>query len=212
MNTELCTIKGSREGLVITITDASQFGEVLSSLERQLFASQSFFRGSSAKISLKQGELTVTQMDEMERLIADYGMRLDREPPAARTPLYQAPRGGGVETEESKEDNTLLVRRTIRSGQRLHYDGNVVVMGDVNAGAEIVCTGDILVLGSLRGVAHAGAEGKIEATVFAFRLEPTQLRIAHLISRAPDEKLPQPSGPEVARVVENSIQLSVYSH
>ncbi|HBN97146.1 MAG TPA: septum site-determining protein MinC, partial [Firmicutes bacterium] len=104
------------------------------------------------------------------------------------------------------------VRRTIRSGQRLHYDGNVVVMGDVNPGAEIVCTGDILVLGSLRGVAHAGVEGKVDATVFAFRLEPTQLRIAHVISRAPDEKLPQPSGPEIARVVENSIQLSVYNH
>jgi septum site-determining protein MinC len=85
-------------------------------------------------------------------------------------------------------------------------------MGDVNPGAEIVCSGDILVLGALRGVAHAGAEGKTDAIVFAFRLEPTQLRIAHLISRAPDEKLPQPQGPEVARVVGDRIQLSVYSH
>ena len=116
------------------------------------------------------------------------------------------------ETPEVVEDTTLLVRRTIRSGQRLHYDGNVVIMGDVNPGAEVVCTGDILVLGALRGVAHAGAEGKVDATVFAFRLEPTQLRIAHVISRAPDEKSPLPSGPEIARVVANSVQLSMYSH
>jgi len=106
----------------------------------------------------------------------------------------------------------LLVRRTIRSGQSLHYDGNVVVLGDVNPGAEIVCSGDILVLGSLRGVAHAGAEGATGATVFAFRLEPTQLRIAHLISRAPDGQVPRPSVPEIARIVKNMIEVSIYNH
>ncbi len=211
MNTELCAIKGTREGLVITITNADQFSEVLRSLERQLLASQSFFRGSSAKLFLQEGTLADRQMDDIERLIAEYGMRLNREP---LTYQMQRPQVDQVaeEVREVTEDNTLLVRRTIRSGQRLHYDGNVVVMGDVNPGAEIVCTGDILVLGSLRGVAHAGVDGKVDATVFAFRLEPTQLRIAHVISRAPDEKLPQPSGPEIARVVENSIQLSVYNH
>lgn len=212
VNNELCAIKGSREGLVITITDGAQFSGVLDSLEKQLSSAQSFFRGSSVKILLRQGTLTAPQMDELEELITSYGMRLDREPPTVRMPFNTDGLADEQGEQERQEDNTLLVRRTIRSGQRLHYDGNVVVMGDVNPGAEIVCTGDILVLGSLRGVAHAGAEGRIGATVFAFRLEPTQLRIAHLISRAPDEKLPQPTGPEIARVVENMIQLSIYNH
>lgn len=212
MSQDLCSIKGNREGLVITISDASQFSGVISSLSRQLSAAQSFFVGASAKVFLRQGLLTTAQLDQLERLIAGYGMRLDREPPVFNPPLAQGNRDVDQDLEKPAEDNTLLVRRTIRSGQRLHYDGNVVVMGDVNAGAEIVCTGDILVLGSLRGVAHAGAEGRLDATVFAFRLEPTQLRIAHLISRAPDEKLPQPEGPEIARIVENTIELSVYNH
>lgn len=212
MNTELCTIKGSREGLVINIIDSSEFSEVLVALEKQLTASQSFFRGSVAKVFLRQGTLTPQHMDEIERLIAGYGMRLDREPPTLKGSVNPGGSTPENEGEGNKEDNTLLVRRTIRSGQRLNYDGNVVVMGDVNPGAEVVCTGDILVLGSLRGVAHAGAEGRIEATVFAFRLEPTQLRIAHLISRSPDEKLPQPAGSEIARVVDNIIQLSAYNH
>ncbi|NMA62263.1 MAG: septum site-determining protein MinC [Firmicutes bacterium] len=210
MSQELCSIKGSREGLVITISDASQFSEVIGSLDRQLAASQSFFMGASAKVFLRVGSLTSEQLDQLEQLIAGYGMHLDREPPSfyssisPTTPVQDSPK--------REEDNTILVRRTIRSGQRLHYDGNVVVMGDVNAGAEVVCTGDIVVLGSLRGVAHAGAEGRLDATVFAFRLEPTQLRIAHLISRAPDEKVPLPEGPEIARIVENTIQLSIYNH
>lgn len=210
MNQDVCSIKGSREGLVITINDASRFEEVVTSLDRQLAASQSFFMGASTKVLFRQGSLTEQQLDQLEHLIGGYGMHLDREPPKFKQTV------SGIKQEDStgtkQEDNTLLVRRTIRSGQRLHYDGNVVVMGDVNAGAELVCTGDIIVLGSLRGVAHAGAEGQIDATVFAFRLEPTQLRIAHLISRAPDEKLAQPEGPEIARIVDDMIQLSIYNH
>ncbi len=210
MHTQLCAIKGSRDGLVVTINDAAQFSAVLDALEKQLIASESFFQGSTAKLMVREGALTADQLDAIERLINRHGMTLDRRPPSWGLPSNREPepRPQG----SALEENTLLVKRTIRSGQRLHYDGNVVVMGDVNPGAEIVCTGDILVLGSLRGVAHAGAEGKLDAIVFAFRLEPTQLRIAHLISRAPDEKLPQPEGPEIARVVGDRIQLSVYNH
>ncbi|HBN95825.1 MAG TPA: hypothetical protein DDZ66_05960, partial [Firmicutes bacterium] len=114
MNTELCAIKGTREGLVITITNAAQFSEVLQSLERQLLASQSFFRGSSAKLFLHEGTLSDSQMDDIERLIADYGMRLNREP---LTVQMQRPQVEQVteDTREVGEDNTLLVRRTIRS-------------------------------------------------------------------------------------------------
>lgn len=209
MSHELVSIKGIRGGLVITIRDQSRFTDVLASLSKQLAAAQSFFAGASAKVALEEGTLDSQELDELERLIGTYGMKLDRQPVQ---PSTSRDNRSGEDSPEPQEDNTLLVRRTVRSGQRLHYDGNVVIMGDVNAGAEIVCTGDILVLGSLRGVAHAGAEGKLDATVFAFRLEPTQLRIGHLISRAPDEKLPEPEGPEIARVVENMIQLSIYSH
>lgn len=211
MNTQLCAIKGSRDGLVVTISDAARFAEVLTALEEQLIASESFFQGSTVKLLVRQGTLSPSQLDQIERIITRYGMNLDRQPPSWG--MTAAAREAPVPAARSEvEHNTLLVKRTIRSGQRLHYDGNVVVMGDVNPGAEVVCTGDILVLGSLRGVAHAGAEGKTDAIVFAFRLEPTQLRIAHVISRAPDEKLPQPQGPEIARVVGDRIQLSVYNH
>lgn len=212
MNNELCAIKGSREGLVITINDVDRFSSVLNSLKRHLSSAQSFFTGSSAKIALNRGILTDVQLDAIEKLLSDYGMRLDREPPISKGVVNEGFLVAEAEdARHSSDNNTLLVRRTIRSGQRLHYDGNVVVMGDVNAGAEIVCTGDIVVMGSLRGVAHAGAEGEEEATVFAFRLQPTQLRIAHLISRAPDEQFPEPERPEIARIEGNIIQLSTYN-
>jgi len=100
---------------------------------------------------------------------------------------------------------TLLVRRTLRSGQRVRFNGNVVVLGDVNPGAEIVASGDIVVMGTLRGVAHAGATGSAEAIVAAFRLQPVQLRVGSVIGRAPDGQVARPDAPEVARLRDGAL-------
>ncbi|MCL1906176.1 MAG: septum site-determining protein MinC [Clostridiales bacterium] len=106
---------------------------------------------------------------------------------------------------------TIMVNRTLRSGQNLHYDGNVVIMGDVNPGAEVVASGHVLVMGSLRGLVHAGATGEEEATVTALALVPTQLRIAAHITRPPDD-----SGtelvklPEVARIKNDAVVIEEY--
>lgn len=116
------------------------------------------------------------------------------------------------EPREIDRDSALIVRRTLRSGQSVHYPGSVVILGDVNPGAEVIAGGDIIVLGALRGVAHAGALGEEGAVVVAFRLQPTQLRIAHFISRAPDDAdLPEPQGPEMAQVRNNLITIQSYS-
>ena len=96
---------------------------------------------------------------------------------------------------------TLLIRRTLRSGQRVWYHGHVVVLGDVNPGAEVCASGDIVVMGWLRGLAHAGAAGDDSAKVSAFRLDPVQLRIGQYIGRAPDHARAElPDVPETAEV------------
>ncbi|MBV9333227.1 MAG: septum site-determining protein MinC [Candidatus Eremiobacteraeota bacterium] len=93
---------------------------------------------------------------------------------------------------------TLYHAATLRGGQTLHHTGNIVVVGDVNPGAELVATGDVLVFGRLAGIAHAGAGGDENARIYAVELLPTQLRIASFIGA--DEGLVQQnkSRPEVA--------------
>ncbi|MHB1420784.1 MAG: septum site-determining protein MinC [Bacillota bacterium] len=108
------------------------------------------------------------------------------------------------------QENTILVQRTIRSGQSLYYPGNIVIMGDVNPGAEVVAGGNIVVMGWLRGVAHAGATGDEQTMVTAFRLQPTQLRIANHITRAPDGDKIIPDEPEVALVKNGVVVIENY--
>jgi len=125
--------------------------------------------------------------------------------------LVRFPGKGGGEPEEMADDNTILVRRTLRSGQSLQFDGNVVILGDVNPGAEVVATGNVVVMGSLRGVVHAGAGGDSNAAVYAFRLQPTQLRIANHITRAPDGEENVSTTPEVARIKDGVVVIEAFS-
>ncbi|HHX95543.1 MAG TPA: septum site-determining protein MinC [Clostridia bacterium] len=129
------------------------------------------------------------------------------EPPSLKA-KENTPEEPGVEIPPS--DNTLLIERTVRSGQSVNFPGHVVVMGDVNPGAEIVAGGHIMVFGSLRGVAHAGALGSKSARVAALCLNPTQLRIAGHITRAPDGDEFKPNQPEIAKINDGSIVIEKY--
>ena len=93
---------------------------------------------------------------------------------------------------------------TVRSGQKLSSEGHLIVQGDVNPGAELKAVGNIVVLGTLKGIVHAGTHGDRSASVSALVLSPTQIRIADVITRAPDAQ-PTPSNPETAYIMEDRI-------
>lgn len=106
----------------------------------------------------------------------------------------------------------MFLRQTLRSGQTVSHKGHLVIVGDVNPGAEVVADGDITIWGALRGVAHAGVNGNVDAQIRALKLRPMQLRIAHAIARAPDRPH-NPNigyaGPETARIVNGQIRIAV---
>jgi septum site-determining protein MinC len=135
--------------------------------------------------------------------------RDDRTAPAGRpgSSRGHATRNGQLGLER-EEPSVRFHKGTLRSGQSISTIGTIVVVGDVNAGAELVATGDIVVWGTLRGVAHAGAQGDESAAVYALRLEPMQLRIARSIAIAPpQEKRAKHASAEVARIREGKISI-----
>lgn len=81
---------------------------------------------------------------------------------------------------------TLYIRRTVRSGQSISSDGNIVIIGDVNPGAEVIAKGDVTVWGILAGIVHAGSEGNNYTRIRALKLNPVQIRIGEIFARRPD--------------------------
>jgi septum site-determining protein MinC len=213
----MITIKGIRQGLLVALRRGG-WEQLLAELQRRLDESPAFFKGG--RVSLDVGSLPLTEDDLRQArdmlvqhdvtlhavvgknaqteasaqalgLVIDLG--LERRPPPPAAPAPQA-----------NPDEALLRQGTLRSGQSVRYPGHVVVIGDVNPGAEIVAGGHIVVWGKLRGTVHAGAMGDDEAMICALDLSPTQLRIASYITRSPEERRRKPT-PEVAAVCNGQI-------
>jgi septum formation inhibitor MinC len=143
---------------------------------------------SPAALGRPSAERSVQLSDAAKSLVADFaGARSDLKQRRHRVPRRKIEAASLVALAErpappSAEPSVLYHRGTLRGGQSLANVGHVVIVGDVNPGAELVAGGDILVFGALRGVAHAGAQGDRSARVYALALEPTQLRIATTIA------------------------------
>ena len=101
----------------------------------------------------------------------------------------------------------IYLQMTVRSGMDIRHQGTVIIMGDVNPGGEIFAAGDIIVWGRLRGIAHAGYPNNPHCLIMALQMEPTQLRIADRVARAPETPPPQ-FEPEIAYVTPEGIRIA----
>lgn len=132
-----------------------------------------------------------------ETLVAAAALGLDTE--AATNAASTAP--------PTPSQDLMIHRGTLRSGDHLQSEGSVLLLGDVNPGAQISASGHVLVWGRLRGVAHAGCQGDREARITALQLRPVQLRIAGAIARGPEEP-PEVGQAEEARLVNDEIRIN----
>ena len=141
------------------------------------------------------------------------GEIMPEPPPRAAASAPMAPATAAEpDTVESSESYPaiVVVRRTLRSGASIRHEGHIIVVGDVNPGAELIAAGDVIVWGKLRGLVHAGALGDSNAIVCALRFEPTQLRIGNSIARMPEGRK-RKSAPEIAVIRDGKIEVVEWS-
>ncbi len=119
-------------------------------------------------------------------------------------------------SEQPTEKNGQFYRGTLRSGQSIEVDGSIVILGDINPGAQVTAGGNVVVLGSLKGIITAGYPSDQSALVAALSMDPMQIKIGNIIARAPDQKASKkkrrlrrkkedPMEPKIAFVENNSI-------
>ncbi|KYP80643.1 septum site-determining protein MinC [Ferroacidibacillus organovorans] len=174
---ETVSIKGIRNGLLFTLRDDVPFRDVLSALEETLRKDASQGEETSlltAYVQLGNRILTDEEERELRHVIAAVGTMMV----------------GGLEGAPKPSDwmkkEPFVFKGTVRSGQVIEHDGDIVIIGDVNPGARLISTGDVYVMGVLRGAAHAGAAGDRDAVVAAAYFQPLQIRIADVVRRAPE--------------------------
>ncbi|TCO79982.1 septum site-determining protein MinC [Marinisporobacter balticus] len=193
--------KGSKEGISIYLNRNSDYANLKKQLIKKLESAKQFFEGAKV-ISIQGKVLSDEEKEEIKEIMySKFGMVIVEKNEEIQRKEIQVTKEifEGIE-----EGNTKFIRATIRSGQRIQFEGNIIIIGDVNPGAQVMAEGNILVMGALRGFAHAGTSGNERAFVAAFSLQPTLLRIGDMIARSPDNETIKPMGPEIA-IIKNSV-------
>lgn len=173
-------VKGSARGFSIHVFEPD-FQAIQMELTAMMRESKGFFKG--AKFAGFQGR-NLREEEESQLLSI-----LERDFNLEAINTEPEPEPEAVEAAEQLPARELhVIGRTLRSGQRIDVDGDLVLMGDANPGSILTATGSIVVVGALRGIAHAGMNGDEEVSISAYRLEPLQLRIANVIARSTDQE------------------------
>lgn len=205
MKSDVVVFRGTRDGLQVMLDDDTAFDVIQSELLGRLQSAEHFFRGGDVTLDTGRRILTEAQILALHEIAGQHRMRIVRIVSHPDAPQVAGSGRPHAVAEDDVVTETRLHRRTLRSGQLVEHDGSVVVLGDVNPGAEVRAGGDVLVLGTVRGVVHAGASGNHDAVVVAFRLMPTQIRIGTCIGRPPEGLGQAPWVPEIARVRDGAI-------
>ena len=170
--------------VVIKIEENAEQKEILADLRKKMLELKNLYKEDQTPILITGKILKNKEMDEIQALIKRF----------LNVPIeFDSPKVLGLHGikrtfyKEVATSETKFHKGALRSGQRLEYEGSIVIIGDVNAGAEVVAGENIVVLGTLRGLAHAGAKGNKDAIIEASEIDAVQIRIADKIKEIEKE-------------------------
>ena len=164
--------------ILIKISDDAEQKEIIENLKRKLSELKKMYKNEKTPITVTGKILKNKEIDEIQELIKNnIDVEID----------FDMPKSLGLSSitrtfnKEIAISETKFHRGSLRSGQRMEAEGSLVILGDVNSGAEVIASDNIVVLGALRGLAHAGAKGNKQAIISAGLLDTVQIRIANIV-------------------------------
>lgn len=177
-------INGEKEKIIIKLNEEALQEEIIESLKKKLPQLKKLYKEANTPIFITGKILKNSEMLEIRNLInSKIDVKVDFDSPKTLG-LHGIKKSFNKEIESSE---TKFFRGSVRSGQRIEYEGSIVVLGDVNGGAEIIAGDNVVVVGVLRGLAHAGANGNKKAIIASASIECKQIRIANIIKEMEDE-------------------------
>lgn len=204
---------GTDSGLLMRLEWETPLAQLLDELEVHLQKSPTFFNGAQVLLEIGRHPAPMHAIDQMTNVLSRYGVTLqgivamvdgtERRSPTPPQPIVASPMF-------DPQSSVHIEHRTVRSGEKIAYEGQVIIMGDVNPGAEVTAGYNIFIWGSLKGSAYAGMPNHEEAVIAALHLAPIQLRIAGYIARAPETRPTTVWAPEMARIDQNAIVVETW--
>ena len=183
------SINLKKDEILIKIAEDAEQIRIIKALKNKLPELKKLYKDDQTPIKVVGKILKNKDIDEIQKVIKEnIDVKVEFDMPktlglSSITRTYK--REVGI-------SETEFHRGALRSGQRIETERSIVILGDVNSGAEVVSADNIVVLGTLRGLAHAGAKGNKQAFISASNLETVQVRIANIVKEINrDDEIPQ---------------------
>lgn len=172
------SINLKKDVIILKIKEDMEQIEIIQNLKKKLPELKKLYKDEKTPIRVVGKVLKNKEIDEITTLIKEkIDVVID----------FDMPKSLGLSSitktfeQDIAESETKFHRGSLRSGQKMETEGSLVILGDVNSGAEVIASDNIVVLGNLRGLAHAGAKGNKQAIIAAGLLDTVQLRIANIV-------------------------------
>ena len=201
-------IKGNKSGLIVHLDEELEFSQLKEKVEEKFETSSDFLGSAQIALAFEGRQLSEEEKYELMECIREHS-QLDIvcliDDDAQREAYF-------TKTLEEKlsslqGDSGQFYKGTRRSGQVLEFETSIVILGDVNVGAQVVSSGNVIVLGKMLGTVYAGASGNENSFVVALQMNPTQIRIADIIARSPDKKAETELETKIAFAKEGNIYI-----
>ena len=187
MRRNCVSINLKKDEIVIKLDEKAEQIEIVEVLKRKLPELRKLYKDEKTPIKVTGKILKNKEIYEIQELIKEkIDVEIEFDMPKSLG-LYSIKKAFEREIAVSE---TKFHRGSLRSGQKLETEGSLVIIGDVNSGAEVIASDNIVVLGALRGLAHAGAKGNKQAIIAAGLFDAVQIRIANIIKRINREEEP----------------------
>ena len=171
-------INMKKDEIIVRISEGAEYQEIIECLNKKMPALKKLYKTEKTPIFVMGKVLKNKEINEVKKIIQSH---IDVEV------NFDSPKVLGLHgikrtfEKEINNSETMYHKGSLRSGQKIEFEGSLVILGDVNAGAEVIAEDNIVVLGALRGLAHAGARGNKEAIISCGVLDAPQLRIANIV-------------------------------
>ena len=187
MGNNCVSINLKKDQIVVKIAEDAEQKRIISELSRKISDLKKLYKDEKTPIRIVGKVLKNKEIDEIQELIKE---KIDVEID------FDMPKSLGLSSithtfkQEIAISETKFHRGSLRSGQRLETEGSIVIIGDVNSGAEVIASDNIVVVGTLRCLAHAGAKGNKNAIIAAGKLDAVQIRISNIVKEIDRDEEP----------------------
>lgn len=205
-------IKGNKSGIRLVLDSEMPFETLVEEVKHKFQESAEFLGEAQVAVSFDGRKLKEEEEAILLQCIKDYSKLqvvclVDED--KAREELFN--RSLNEQLMAMNVNTGQFFKGNLRSGQVMEFETSIVILGDINVGAQVVSTGNVIVLGNLLGTVYAGAAGRENAFIVALKMNPIQIRISDVIARSSDEKHEVPKEPQIAYLRNGAIYIDVLS-